>query len=418
MIKRYISKLMAYRRLLLPVLVLGSAIIVGVLFVITKPAARKQKSMPMASVVETLTASSGLQRVTIQAMGTVVPVEEITLQPEVSGLIVWKHRNLVPGGIVRKGEILLRVDVRNYEVALRQQQAVLEKAEVEYHLELSRSEVALEEWQMVNPDRPTDPRVHALVLRKPQLRAATAAVRAASNLFAKAVLDVERTSIAAPFNAVVVDEFVDRGQLVTQQTRLAQLAGMDAFRVKVSLPVRDFQWIKLPDIDGKHGAAATILYDIGSEEPLRFTGKVTRMLSSVENAAKMGRLLVRVEDPLMLKNVGIDAKGSRLLLGAYVKVLIDGLPIDNVVEVPDSVIHEGGKLWVMNPKGKLECREVEVLRRQGGKALIKGAVSDGDRIVRSHIASPIPGMTLRTKGQGATKSGPGAKNSGSGRKMR
>ncbi len=397
------------RLALLPACILGASLLAALVFIKTAPSPQKKKSQPMAFAVKTLTVATRRHNVTLAAMGTVVPVQEVALQSEVTGLVISKHRNLVPGGIVRQGETLLRIDARNYQAILRQYEASVARAEAEYQFELSRSEVAAEEWRMIEPDNATDSRAKSLALREPQLRAAEAAVQAASNALAKAALDVERTRIVAPFNSVVIDEFIDRGQLVSTQTRLAQLAGTDAFRVEVSLPVRDLRWIKWPNKDGEGGPAATVLYDIGDAEPLQFKGKVTRVLSSLDNAAKMARILVRVHDPLKLAKTPADTPNARLLSGAYVKVLIEGLSIENVIKVPDAVIHEGNRVWVMNQKMQLEFRDVEVLWRQGGKALVKSGIVDGERLVSSHISSPIPGMKLRVKGAPTPKKGPDSK---------
>ena len=400
-------------RVLLPLLVLGCAAGVAVWFIKTKPAPKKKKHQESASVVELLVATTAAHKVTVEAMGVVTPVEDVVLQSEVTGLIVWKHPNLVAGGLVRQGDTLLRVDARNYEAAVKQQQAAFEKAKVDYQLELSRSEVAAEEWEMMGRQksevrgqqsevgsRAVGKRSRALALREPQLRAAEVAVQAASNALVRAELDVERTHITAPFNAVVLDEFVDRGQLVSPQTRLAELAGTDAFRIEASLPVRDLQWMTRPDDQGAGGPSATVLHDIGTDASQSFNGVVTRVLSSLDGAARMARILVRVDDPLGLASTGTTNKPSApLLAGAYVKVLIEGVTVDGVVALPGSVIREGNRIWVMNADSRLEVREVKVMWRQGGQTLVKRGIRDGERIVSSHIPAPIPGMQLRTKGE-------------------
>ncbi len=428
--------------ILIPILVLAGAVILAMWFIKTKPAPKKQKNKTMASAVKTITASCGSHTLMVSAMGTVVPIEDITLQPEVTGLVIWKSPNLVPGGIIKAGETLLTIDPRNYETARKQYIASLEKAKVEYQIEMARSEVAAEEWRMMGVEslelksNSKDPeeehgdgetekdkagafsRAKSLALREPQLRAAKIAVMAASNLLVKATIDVERTEITAPFNAVVITEFVDRGQLVTPQSRLAQLAGTDAFRIEASLPVRDLQWLKQPACNGNSGAAVTVLYDIGAASPSKFNGRLTRILSSLDNATKMVKVMVRVNDPLMLtqknelpqrpcvvgekdstKNTPIaNLPQTSLLAGAYVKVIIEGITLDNVIELPGTLIREGNKVWVMNPKSQLEIRDVDVIRRQDGKALVKSGISKGEKIIGSHISNPIPGMTLRKKG--------------------
>ena len=282
---------------------------------------------------------------------------------------------------------------------------------MEYELELSRTEVAAEEWGMmragVRDNEGVPVRSNALALREPQLRAAKAAVQAASNALFRAHLDVDRTQIVSPFDAVVLAEFVDRGQLVSPQTRLAELAGTDAFRVEAFLPVQDLQWMKRPDDHGAGGPAATVLHDVGTMEPLRFEGVVTRVLGNLDPAARMAQILVRVEDPLRLAAAGSDKRTAPLLSGAYVQVVIEGVRVDEVVDLPGSVIREGNRVWVMNAESRLEIRDVEVIRRQGGRALVKHGIADNERIVSSHISSPIPGMKLRAKGQGPGVGGGG-----------
>jgi len=395
---------------LLPLIILGAALASAVWFVKTKPAPKKHKQHLPASVVETVEVFTGQHKVVIEAQGAVLPVEEVNLRAEVTGLVVWKNSNLVPGGIV--------------------QLALFEKAKVEFQVELSRSEVAAEEWRMMGGeefssqesvvssqesgsrsresevgDAAAAARAKSLALREPQLRASKIAVLAASNLLAKATLDLERTEIKAPFDAVVIDEFVDRGQLVSPQLRIAHLAGTEAFRVRASLPRRDMQWLNLPDNDGSGGPAAAVLYDIGSEKPIRFEGRLTRVLSSLDNATRLASILVRVEDPLRLKSknsvkgAGGSSSDIRLPIGAYVRVHIDGHPLGNVMELPGELIREGSQIWVMNSDSCLEIRDVDVIRRQGGKAFIKTIVKDGTRVVSSYIAAPVPGMKLRERAE-------------------
>lgn len=401
-------------RALLPILILGCAAGGAFWLIKTKPSPRKQKQKPTASVVKTLKVSAGPHKMMITAMGTVTPIEEVVLQPQVTGLVTWKHQNLTPGGIVHQGETLLHIDARNYEVALKQQEAALEKAKVQYQLEMSRAEVAAEEWQMMRGGQGAEggdqrseiggrgaesgSRAKALALREPQLRAALANVYAASNALAKAELDVERTAITAPFDSVVIDEFTDRGQLVSPQTRLVHLAGTEAFEVEASLPVKDLQRMQWPDSNGKNGPSATVLYDIGTKEPIQFKGRVTRVLSNLDNAARMAQILIRIDDPLKLSDPSADTRKARLISGAYVKVIIEGLTLNNVIELPEHTIREGNKAWVLTPDSCLDVRNVEVIRIQSGKALLKDCLSDGETIVTSHISTPVPGMKLRKVG--------------------
>jgi len=345
--------------------------------------------------VETLQAEKGENRIVVEAMGTVQANQEIALNPEVSGLVVWKNPNLIAGGIMEEGEALLRIDSRNYEVAVKQAESGLEQARVEYQLELSRASVASEEWEMIGPEQgDSDLRSKSLALREPQLQAAKSRLLAASNALFKAELDLERTEIEAPFNAVVLEEFVDRGQLVSPQTRIASLAGTDAFLVKVSLPAGSLKYMDWPDAEGQGGPAATIEYDQGEAGTVAFQGQVVRVLGNLSATGRLAHLLIEVEDPLNLE--GADPQ-KRLYKNAYVRCLIKGREIEDTVKLPSELLREGEKVWIMGPDNKLEIREVDVYWRQGGHVLIAEGVEDGEKVVSSHIALPMPGMTLKAR---------------------
>lgn len=381
-----------------PVILIAMAVGVTVWLIKTRPEPAKQKPPKPQLLVETIEARAATNQITLEARGTVNPDESVDIQPEVTGLVVWKNPDLIPGGIIEEGETLIRIDSRNYEVAVKQAESNLKQAEVDLELEKSRRAIAAEEWEMLGPDEESiEPRSKDLALRKPQIKAARARLQAASNALAKAELDMDRTRIECPFNAIVLNDYVDRGQLVSPQTRVASLAGTDSFLAEVSLPVPDLDLMEWPSEDGTGGAKTTIEYERGQAEALRFEGRVVRVLGNLGNPGRLARLLVRIEDPLNLE--GADPS-QRLFANSYVKCLIAGKRAADTFKLPGQVVREGGKAWIMNESDQLEIKDIEILRRQAGKVLIEAGLEEGDRVITSHIAVPMPGMALKEKGEG------------------
>ena len=68
------------------------------------------------------------RRLLVQSQGTVAPRTESALVPEVSGRIVWVSPALVSGGYFEKGEPLLRIDRRSYEMSVERARAALARA--------------------------------------------------------------------------------------------------------------------------------------------------------------------------------------------------------------------------------------------------------------------------------------------------
>ena len=88
---------------------------------------------------------------------------------------------MVPGGRFTKGQALLRIDPRDYQVAMEQQRAGYNRARVELQLERGRKAVAEREWEVLSNSSSSPARSNtaqlsesdddgrALALREPQL---------------------------------------------------------------------------------------------------------------------------------------------------------------------------------------------------------------------------------------------------------
>ena len=391
----------AVMRVLLPVLVVALALGIANRFIKSRPKPRRQEVREAVALVETLVARRTNVVLQVSGMGTVAAMQEVSVQPQVSGLVVWKNPNLEAGAVLAKGEEMLHIEETDYLAVKQQQQAALERARVDLELERSRAAVAAQEWEMLGEPSVADEAARALALRTPQLRAAQAALTAAVSAAEKAERDVQRTRISAPFNCVVLDEAVDVGQLATPQTRAASIAGADACDVTVALPVRELALFPWPDAAGNGGAAARVIYEDGNGGGGSWTGRVVRVLRNLDPAARLARVTVRIENPF-------DPSGPvPLLLGAYVRADIEGRSMDDVFALPDNVVHEGAVVWVMTGEQRLAVREVHVLRRRGNLVLVRQGLEDGDVVITSRLPSPIPGMKLKNSAEGGdTPTGP------------
>ena len=106
----------------------------------------------------------------------------------------------------------------------------------------------------------------------------------------------------------------------------------------------------------------------------------------------MASVLVEIGDPLGLQS------GRRwqenLLLGSYVRVGIKGAELNGVFAIPRTALRDGGRVWLMDERETLVPRDVEVAWRDRDVVLIRSGLDNGDRLVLSDIAAPVPGMKL------------------------
>ena len=94
------------------VIVLGGIGIKYLLF--SAPKAQMQKPAASGVMVETTTIKPTSHDVIISSIGTVEASSKTTLSAKVSGKIIQTSPSFIPGGIVKKGEILAQVDKNDY----------------------------------------------------------------------------------------------------------------------------------------------------------------------------------------------------------------------------------------------------------------------------------------------------------------
>lgn len=388
-------KLTWLRTILFSLAVLACGIAVARHLMKTRPRAMRRERKSPATLVEVLLASPRSETVFVPGKGTVVPARQLELTPEVSGRLVWQSPNLVPGGLFKEKDEILKIDRGDYEAALKLKQSQREEANVSLKMEEGQEAIGKHGWEMLGKEIEVTALSPELVLRKPQLNRARAAVEAAQKAVERAQYNLDRTKITAPFNAIIKEESVEKDQLVTPQTKVATLIGTDHFWVQVSLSVDELGWIDLPDENGEGGTSARVIQELASGERIQKSGYVIRLLGDLDPLGRRARLLIEIDDPLGLKANG-KGNSAPLLLGAYVRVEIEGRKLKHVFVLPSTTVHDGDRVWVMNGKDQLEVRKVDVVRRRAATVIVQDGIEPGDRIVVSRIPMPIPGMLLRT----------------------
>ena len=356
------------------------------------PKARKRPPTRMTPLVQAVAVAPGDYAVTVSAMGTVIPAREIILEARVAGEIVAMHPNFTVGGFLEKDSEVLRIDPQDYQLALTLAQARVKDAESKLKLLEAEAASAKEEWRQLYRDRnQVDNEPPPLVFKQPQLSAAKAKLTAENADVRKAQLDLSRTRIRAPFNAIVRTKHVDIGSQVSGQERLAELVGTDEYWIQASIPVDRLDWMMIPRQPGDPGAKVRILHRNGYE----ITGAVIRLLGDLGSEGRMARILVEVKDPLNFKK---DIKDQpALLIGEYVRIEIQGRELQNVFRIPRTALRDDSMIWVVNKDSNLDIRRVGTLWRDAKTVLLGEGLEPGDQLIVSDLPAPINGMPVQVE---------------------
>jgi len=385
------SKKSLFLKIVLPLLILTFGVVGFKLITGMQSSPKKQVQPERGLLVDVQKVESSTHQVKVHATGTVIPSVEISLVPEVSGKVTWLSSNLVSGGFLRKGEKLLEIDQNDYLLAVNQAKATLAQAEVALQTEQQQAQVALEEWLLLKMADKGEP--SSLVLREPQLRKEQANLAAAQAGLEKAQLNLQRTTLYAPFNCRVRTEQVDPGQYLRAGTGVATLAGTDHVEINVPLPLDELQWLEIPRSDNQtKGSQATIILTSGKQ---RFTwdGLIVRSLGEVNTNSHMATVIIAVDDPYQRQ------KSARtqfdLSVGMFVDIELHGKQLPQVVAIPRRTIRENNNVWIADLEDRLQIRPVNILRREREMLLIDSGLVDGERLILTTLDGAADGLQLR-----------------------
>lgn len=350
----------------------------------------------LGPLVDVMTAEATDLPVLVEAQGTVTPARQTVLQLEVGGRVASVHPQLQVGGIVPVDAELVRIDNREYRIAADEQRAALDQARTQVDIEAGRQQVAQREWDLFAEELAGRGN-EQLALRAPQMRAAEVGVAAAQARLDRARLNLNRTSVRAPFQALVTQATVEPGQLINAQTQIATLVATDVFWVQARVPLDQLDELAIPGFNATVGGPVTIRQRMGDREVTR-QGTVLRLLGEVDAQARMARVLVEVPDPLLL---GPEADTLRaagalpLLLSSWVTLRLDAGRSERLVELPRSALRNGHDVWILSPDGSLSIRRVELASGTPTTVRVREGITPGERVITSHIATPVEGMALR-----------------------
>ncbi|MFO7494514.1 MAG: efflux RND transporter periplasmic adaptor subunit [Desulfobacterales bacterium] len=386
-------------RTLLVIAILAAAAIGARYISDTRPTARQRPPQAAVALVEVTAVQPSSEQVVLQAMGTVVPAREITLTSQVSGEVIQLHPEFVEGGFLSEGSEVLRIDPLDYQLSVTRLQGEMANARYELDLELGRQDVAQREWDLLTAGKPTAPGEADLALRKPHLAKARAELAAAEANLQQAQLNLARTTLRAPFNAIVRTRHVERGSQVSPQTPVATLVGTDTFWVQTAVAVDRLQSFALPRRPEEPGARAVIRQGPKAHDGRPREGQVVRLLGDLEPEGRMARVLVAVPDPLDRRHPAEDR--LPLLIGDYVRVEIQGHRIDGVYRIPRSALRDNTRVWVVTDQARLSVRPVELAWRDAESVLVRSGLQPGDQLIVSDLPAPVDGMAVRIKSDGA-----------------
>jgi RND family efflux transporter MFP subunit len=257
------------------------------------------------------------------------------LKSETNGTIVSVL--VRPGDRVRKGQVLLQVDPRPLDLAVRDAEAKLAQAE----LQLLDNTIpdSIVTGKAITGDR----------LKNAQIRSGLEVARVAVE---QRKYERERATITAPFDGVMDEIKVAVGERLTTGQDIGKVVDLDHLRIEAAVLEHDLPLIRV-------GGQATVTAPAAPDRPV--TGTIAAILPIVDSATRAGRAVIRaggggVLRPGMYADVRLEATRlpNRIIVPASAVIERDGRPLVFVVK-------DGRAQWVYIFPGRSNGLETEVL---------------------------------------------------------
>lgn len=383
--------------------------------------------------------------VTLQGHGRVRALDVVAIAPEVAGRVVAVHPRLDPGEVIPAGEELIRIDPRNYEVALAQARAqrtqaekalarLREKAEsdrarlstLERSRDLARNEFERVSGLLKNCQVGSQSSVEKAEAAYNQARDACDLLRQAVSLYPMQIAEAEQTLEAAeaavrlaeanldrcvirvPFTARVKDKNVEVRQYISPGAPVMTLADDSVLEISISLDSKDAaRWLLYADgLDSGGEAAETA--DTGKAwfpplEPVPCRVFWTDAPADHPGWEAMLHRVERFEEATRTVTVAVRVTAEKaraagrfpLVEGMFCRAEIPGRTLNRVVRLPRSAVSFEGYVWVIDPDNRLERREIEVAHNEGDSAFISAGLEEGEQVVITRLVNPLPGSKVQ-----------------------
>lgn len=402
---------------LLPIAVLVVAAISFSILLATRPTpspiAAEERAWPVAAAV---VSHSDVQP-SFHLFGEVVAGREVALRALVAGVVTAAGENLVEGGVVRSGELLVEIDPFDYQAALDDRSAQLREAkarvvELEARLRGQRETLSSNKAQLALLERDLEraetlrargtvserfvdnartavlgqsrvvaseeASITADMARLEQHKAQVARMEVALR---QAERDVSRTRLTAPFDGYLYGVAAAAGKRLGVNDQIATIIA--ANQLEILLPLSDEQYGRLiGSSEPIIGRSLVAVWEVGDQE-LPYEARVARIGARIDPTSGGVDLYARI------KAAGPD---SQLRPGAFLDVTMPERQYSNVARLPATAVNDDVVYAIVD--GRLQPRNIVVVAREEEDVFVRGEISDGEQIVITRFPEIGPGVKV------------------------
>ena len=374
-------------------------------------------------------------RATVKVYGTVQSAATIEVSAETTGRIISKRKDMKQGTVVKKGDLLIKINPADYKIALTKAEAEIERLEAQiekqkvdignarpllyaaikqYKLEeakLERNET-LKKRQIISTQDYDEIQKAVVKLKSSLLNAEgamkntmfglnslKAQLKSAEVAKDEAKLNLKRCNILSPISGRLINITANYGEYVTVGTALFSVVDDSVLEIPVSLSMEEVGMIldftPGKDVDYGHwfkfdNNEKIIVEWSDSSGSVKWNGRII----SIEKFDKETRTITVLVKPT--GPIKTHADSFPLVTGLFCKVIFTGKEIKDALKVPLNAVQINGCIYVVDKKTGLSKEyPANIIRYDNYQAIISSkGLKNGDYL----ITQPLPhGLLEGTK---------------------
>lgn len=395
------------------------------------------------ATVNAITVNKHSLRPTIIGYGTVAPDLTLKAKAEVSGRVTYLHPELKKGAILPEGTLVVKIDDKDYQLALRQanadllsnqaslkeMQLTIENTQLDLQLAQEKFKVRQAEYKRLQKLRKSgavsqskldaerqnmlaqQQEVQQLENKQTTLPSDIEVIKAKIDISKAKVeqsqRDLDRTNILLPFNARVRQVDAELDQFVSAGTLLFDVSGMDKVIINAQFPMSQFRQIakgfdknklkmsRLTASESQQSVFTSLglsaVVNIAGDKNLHWQAKVERISDNVDAQSRTIGVVVSVSGSYENIEPGVRPP---LLEGNYMEVKLQGAASEFLV-LPRFAIHQQ-QIYRIDDESKLQRVTLTGLQLQDELALLHSGLNIGDKIITSDVFPAVNGMKVES----------------------
>lgn len=380
MLKRFIPGII--------VIIIGVSVSGLIFFFKPEPESKKVEILPRT--IRTVEARTSDLKLYVKSQGTIAAKQVIDVVPQVAGEVQYVSPKFVAGGRFEKGEVIIKIDPRDYELAVITAEASIAERNQRVMQEEAEAALAVAEWAVLGQGEASD-----LTLRKPQREGALAALKSAEASLQRAKLDLERTEIRAPFSGILTEKNVDFGQFLNRGAKVGTYYSTEVLELRLPLTNRDIAQFDLKGLQSGDRQYEVRLKGQFANKESTWNARLVRSEGIIDVNSRILYVVAEMRGDELFAN----EDGTPITIGQFVSAEIEGRSFEDVVMLPRASLRQGNQVLVVDADNKLRTRMVDVLEANSEYIVVSSGIENGDVVNLSQLGISVDGLLVETATQ-------------------